>query len=97
MESFLSGAYSSVHTRVGFNSKVFVTPTEYFLIQKGDILKKIKKGRGKKDLMKGLMDLWWKDEGMHGQKLNYKLRLQDEEKLSKKRVFSKLFKLDENN
>ena len=34
---------------------------------------------------------------MHGQKLIYKLRLQDEEKLPKKRVFFKVLKLDENN
>ena len=47
MESLLSGGYSSVHTRVGFESKIFVTPTEDFLIQNGDILKKIEEG-GKK-------------------------------------------------
>ena len=47
--------------------------------------------------MKEFMDLWRKDKEMHGQKLFYKLRLQDEEKLSKKRVFFKVLKLDENN
>lgn len=53
--------------------------------------------------MKELTELWRKDEEMHGQKLIYKLRLQDKERLSQKQyflpkvVFSKVFNLDENN
>ena len=104
MESLLSGSYSSVHTRLGFDTEMFTPNSIEYVEQKENIVNEIRDLYGEKNekkerkkLMQELYD-WWKNETLAScHKPIYSPGLNGEESPKKRRVFSKIFKLDENN
>ena len=104
MEKFLSVGYSSVHTRLGFDTEMFPPKSKKYMKKKDRILEDIKsviddpdeKLKTKK-LNKQLYELFMKEDLNSTNKPIYSIRLDGESESHKRRVFSKTFKLDENN
>ena len=104
MESLLSGGYSSVHTRLGFDIEIFFPRSPEYVEQKEDIINNLRDLYGEKNekqerkmLMDKLYSLWKEEYLKSCHKPIYNVRLDGEESSKKKRVFSKVFKLNENN
>ena len=49
MESLLSGGYSSVHTRLGFNTEMFTPKSKEYIEQKNSIIEKMRNVCGEPD------------------------------------------------
>ena len=101
MESLLIGGYSSVHTRFGFDTEIFTPRSPE---QKEDIINNLRDLYGennekqeRKKPMDKLYSLWKEEDLKSCHKPIYKVRLDREENSKKRRVFNKVFKLDENN
>ena len=101
MESLLIGGYSSVHTRFGFDTDIFTPRSPE---QKEDIINNLRDLYGennekqeRKKPMDKLYSLWKEEDLKSCHKPIYKVRLDREENSKKRRVFNKVFKLDENN
>ena len=101
MESLLSGRYSSVHTRLGFDTEIFTPRSPEYVEQKEDIINNLRDLYGEKNekqerkkLMDNMDSLWKKEDLKICHKPIYNIRLDGEESSKKRRVFSKL---DENN
>ena len=104
MESLLSGGYSSVHSRLGFDTEIFTPRSPEYVEQKEDIINNLRdlygeknKKQERKKLMDKLYSLWKEEDLKSCHKPIYNVRLDGEETSKKRRVFSKVFKLDENN
>ena len=104
MEKIISGGYSSVHTRLGFDTEMFTPKSEKCMKEKDRILEDIKSVIGDpdekvktKELNKELYELFMKEDLNSTNKPIYSIRLDGESESQKRRVFSKTFKLDENN
>ena len=107
MESLLSGGYSSVYTRLGFDTKMFTLKSAEYVKHKHDIIEQLRNLYGekmkKKKNLKGkglnqlLYNLFIQEDLNSWNKTIYRLRLDGETEVKKRRVFSKIFKLDENN
>ena len=105
MESLLSGGYSSVHTRLGFDTEMFTPKSPKYMKEKYEIIEQMRNLCGekneksrKKKLNKRLYDLFKQEYLKSSNKPIYSLWLDHgEDQSEKRRVFSKIFKLDENN
>ena len=104
VESLLSGGYSSVHTRLGFDTEIFTSRSPEYVEQKQDIINNLRDLYGEKNqkqerkkLMDKLYPLWKEEDLKSCHKPIYNDRLDAQEGSRKRRVFSKVFKLDENN
>ena len=104
MESLLSGGYSSVHTRLGFDTKMFTPNSPEYMKENDEIIEQMrnlyaekKEKKEKKKLNQRLYDLFKQENLNSCNKPIYSLRLDEEEQSKKRKVFSKIFKLDENN
>ena len=104
MEKIISGRYSSVHTRLGFDTEMFTPKSEKCMKEKDRILEDIKSVIGDPDekvktkkLNKELYELFMKEDLNSTTKPIYSIRLDGESESHKRRVFSKTYKLDENN
>ena len=104
MEGLLSGGYSSVHTRLGFDTEIFTSKSKEYIEQKNNIVEKMRNVCGepdekkqKKKLNKELYNLLKKEALKSSNKPIYKIRLDGEQESKGRRVFSKIFKLVENN
>ena len=100
----LSGGYSSVHTSVGFDTEMFTPESKEDLGQRdkivddlGNICGESDEKSKKKVLAQNLIDLWKNEDRNNPHKVIFNLRLDGEEQSQPTRVFSKIFKLDENN
>ena len=100
----LSGGYSSVHTSVGFDTEMFTPESKEDLGQRdkivddlGNICGESDEKSKKKVLAQNLIDLWKNEDRNNPHKVIFNLRLDGEEQSQPSRVFSKIFKLDENN
>ena len=100
----LSGGYSSVHTSVGFDTEMFTPESKEDLGQRdkivddlGNICGESDEKSKKKVLVQNLIDLWKNEDRNNPHKVIFNLRLDGEEQSQPSRVFSKIFKLDENN
>ena len=102
-EKLLSGGYSSVHTKIEFDTEMLTLKSkEYFkehLSQKDKIVDDLRNIYGEPDeksqrkvLMQNLIDL-----RNNPHKVLFTLHLDIEEQSQPRRVFSKIFKLNENN
>ena len=104
MESSLSGGYSSIHTWLGFDIEIFTPRSSEYVEEKEDIINKLRDLYGEKNetqerkkLMNRLYSLWKEKDFKNCHKPIYNIRLDGDETSKKRRVFSKVFKLDENN
>ena len=104
MEELLSGGYSLVHTRVGFDTEMFTPKSKEYLAQKDNIVDDLRNVYDDPDeksqrqvLMQNLIDLWKNEDRNNPHKVIFNLRLEGEEQSQPRRVFSKIFKLNENN
>ena len=100
----LSGGYSSVHTSVGLDTEMFTPESKEDLGQRdkivddlGNICGESDEKSKKKVLAQNLIDLWKNEDRNNPHKVIFNLRLDGEEQSQPSRVFSKIFKLDENN
>ena len=100
----LSGGYSSVRTSVGFDTEMFTPESKELLGQRdkivddlGNIYGESDEKSKKKVLVQNLIDLWKNEDRNNPHKVIFNLRLDGEEQSQPSRVFSKTFKLDENN
>ena len=100
----LSGGYSSVHTSGGFDTEMFTPESKEDLGQRdkivddlGNICGESDEKSKKKVLVQNLIDLWKNEDRNNPHKVIFNLRLDGEEQSQPTRVFSKIFKLDENN
>ena len=100
----LSGGYSSVHTSVGFDTEMFTPESKEDLGQRdkivddlGNICGESDEKSKKKVLVQNLIDLWKNEDRNNPHKVIFNLRLDGEEQSQPSRVFSNIFKLDENN
>ena len=100
----LSGGYSSVHTSVGFDTEMFTPESKEDLGQRDKIVDDLGNICGESDeksikkvLVQNLIDLWKNEDRNNPHKVIFNLRLDGEEQSQPSRVFSKIFKLDENN
>ena len=100
----LSGGYSLVHTSVGFDTEMFTPESKEDLGQRdkivddlGNICGESDEKSKKKVLVQNLIDLWKNEDRNNPHKVIFNLRLDGEEQSQPSRVFSKIFKLDENN
>ena len=103
-ERLLSWGYSSVHTRLGFNTEIFTPKSPGFMNEKDRIIEQMKNLCGeennkseKEKLNKRLYELLKQEDLKSSNKPIYSLRLDREEESHKRRVLSKIFKLDKNN
>ena len=101
MDRVLSGRYSSVHTRLGFDTEIFTPRSPEYVEQKEDIINNLRDLYGennekqkRKKLMDKLYSLWKEEDLKSCHKPIYNVRLDGEESSKKRRVFSKV---DENN
>ena len=104
MESSLSGGYSSIHTWLGFDTEIFTPRSSEYVEEKENIINKLRDLYGEKNetqerkkLMNRLYSLWKERDFKNCHKPLYNIRLDGDETSKKRRVFSKVFKLDENN
>ena len=104
MESLLSGGYSSVHTRLDFDTEMFTSKSAECMKQKDDIIEQIRKLYSEKNkttenkrLNQLLYDLFKQEDLNSCNKPIYSLRLDGQTEVKKRRVFSEIFRLDENN
>ena len=104
MESLLSGGYSSVHTRLGFDTEMFTPKSAECMKQEDDIIEQIRNLYGEKNgktenkrLNQLLYDLLKQEDLNSCNKPIYSLRLDGQTEVKKRRVFSEIFRLDENN
>ena len=104
MEKLLSGGYSSVHTRLDFDTEIFTPKSVEYTTRKDKMVENLSDFYGYKDekkqrkiLMSELYNLWKQENLNSGIKLIDDICLDGKDKSSKRRVFSKIFKLDENN
>ena len=49
MEGLLSGGYSSVHTRLGFDTEIFTPKSKEYIEQKNNIIEKMRNVCGESD------------------------------------------------
>ena len=101
--TLLSGGYSSVDTRLGFRLG-FNPKSKAYIEQKNNIIEKMRNvcdephdKKQKKKLNKEPYELFKKEDLKSSNKPIYKIRLDGEQKSKWRRVFSKIFKLEENN
>ena len=94
MESLLSGGYSSVHTRLGFDTEMFTSKSAECMKQKDDIIEKIRnlsceknKKTENKRLNKLLYDLFKQEDLNSCNKPIYSLRLDGRTEVKKRSVF----------
>ena len=104
MEKLLSRGYSSVHTRLGFDTEMFTPKSKEYLDEKDNIVDDLGNLYREKDekckrkvLMGRLYELWKSQDLKTENKPIYNICLNGEEKSSRRRIFSKIFKLDKNN
>ena len=97
MESLLSGRYSSVRTRLGFDTEIFTPRSPDYVEQKEDIINSLRDLYGEKNekqerkkLMDKLYSPWKKEHLKSCHKPIYNVRLDGEESSKKRRVFSSL-------
>ena len=100
----LSGGYSSVHTRLDFDTEMFTPKSEKYMKEKDWILEDIKSVIGNPDekvktkkLNKELHELFIKEDLNSTNKPIYSITLDGESESHKRGFFSKNFNLDENN
>ena len=103
IEKLLSGEYSSIHTRLGFDTEMFTRKSEKYMKEKERIIENMTNLRGEPDekvkvkqLSKELYELFKQEDLNSSIKPVYTLRLDEETVSHNRRVFSKIFKLDEN-
>ena len=104
MESLLSAGYSSVHTRFGFDTEIFTPGSPEYVEQKEDVINNLRdlyreknEKQERKKLMDKLYSLWKEEDLKSCHKPIYNVRLDGEESSRRRKVFSKVFKLDKNN
>lgn len=96
MESFVSGGYSSVHTRLGFDTEIF-TPKSLDDVKKTDeIVEKLRKLYGEKikklkekNLQQKLYDSFKQEDLNSFHKPTYNIRLDGEDQSKKEGFFPK--------
>ena len=94
MEKILSGRYSSVHTRLGFDTELFTPESEKYMKEKDRILEDIRNLKGnpnekvkRKNLKKELCELFKQEDLNSSNKQIYTLRLDRESQSHYRRVF----------
>ena len=104
MEYLLHGGYSSVHTRLGFDTEMFTPKSQEYMKEKDEIIKQMRnlyheknEKAEQKKLKKRLYKPHKQEDLKSCNKLIYSLRLDGEKVSNKCRVYSKILKLDENN
>lgn len=104
MEQLLSEGYSSVHMHLGFDTEMFTPKSKEYMKEKDQIIEQMRNPCGepdekskKKDLNTKLYDLFKQEDLKSCNKPIYNLRLDGETESHSCRVFSKIFKIYENN
>ena len=104
MKSLLNCRYSSLHTRLGFDTEIFTPRSPEYVEEKEDIINNLRGLYGEKNekqerrkLMDKLYSLWKEEDLKSCHKSIYNVRLDGKESSKNRRIFSKVFKLDENN
>ena len=94
----------SVHTRLGFDIEIFTPQSPEYVEQKEDVISNLRdlyreknRKQERKKFMDKLYSLWKEEDPKTCHKPIYNVRLDGDESRKKRRVFSKVFKLDENN
>ena len=90
MESLSSDGYASANTRFGFDTEIFTPKSSEYISKKGDIVQQLRN-------LYELINLLKEEDKKSYHKSIYKIQMDREEKSEQRRVFSKIFKLDENN
>lgn len=97
MEKLLSGGYSSVHTRLGFDTEMFTRNSEKYMKEKERIIDDMTNLRGEPDekvkvkqLNKEFYELFKQEDLNSSIKPIFTVRLDGETESHKRRVFSKM-------
>ena len=103
MESLLSGGYSYVHTRLGFDTKMLILKSADYMKRKDDFTEQLrniyceKNEKTVKKMLNQLLYNLFKQDDLNSYKNPiYSLRLDGKIEAKKRRVFSEIYKLDEN-
>ena len=104
MESLLSGGYSSARTRLGFDTKMFASKSAEYMKQNDGIIEQLrnlysekKEKTEKKRLKQLLYDLFKQEDLTASNKPIYSLHLDGDTDVKKRRVVSKISKIDKSN
>lgn len=104
VESLFSGGYSSVHTRLGFDTEMFTPESTEYIKERDEIIDQVRNLCGEKNEKKDkrkldqkLYDIFKQENLKSCNRPICSLPLDGEEESKKRRVFSKIFKLNENN